>query len=330
MNENQKLILARMGFYHSGTTDAGEIPERLEEQGGYFQQQRMIKDKYNSFLRALKYSYQGAFISPVGTDKKFRALINPNKLKQDYDDKIVSVDFKHGLKPGSVFNWVNTNTYWLIYLQELTELAYFRGDIRKCNYTIKWQDEDGQECSTFAAVRGPVETKINYIQKDKISVDRPNFSLNILIPNNEKTYAYFKRYTRFYLEQDTNICWRVEGVDSISMPGVIELNAVEYYINQFLDEQDDGIAHDAMAKQIPKDAETSEIHGETFIKPQQEYGYNISTGADWSIKEKVPVTIKWTSDDKTMIILTWDKTYSGQFTLQCGDATKTIVVESLF
>jgi hypothetical protein len=28
-------------------------------------------------------------------------------------------------------------------LQDLTELAYFRGDIRKCSYEIKWEDEDG-------------------------------------------------------------------------------------------------------------------------------------------------------------------------------------------
>jgi hypothetical protein len=46
----------------------------------------------------------------------------------------------------------------------MTELAYFRGDIRKCSYEIAWEDENGKH-STYAAIRGPVETKINYIQK---------------------------------------------------------------------------------------------------------------------------------------------------------------------
>jgi hypothetical protein len=41
-------------------------------------------------------------------------------------------------------------------------LAYFYGNIRKCSYQIAWTDEDGYH-STFAAVRGPVETKINFI-----------------------------------------------------------------------------------------------------------------------------------------------------------------------
>lgn len=331
MNKAQKLIMARMGLYNSGTTDAAEIPEILQFQGGYPQQDRMIKDKYRSFQRALKYSYQGAWIQPIGREEQFRALINPNKVKQDYDDKIISVDYQYNLKPGDVFNWVNTNTYWLIYLQELTELAYFRGDIRKCNYTIDWLDENGERQSVYAAVRGPVETKISYIQKEGISIDRPNFSLNILIPKNEQTLAYFKRYTKFYLQEDTSICWRVEGLDSISMPGIIEMTAVEYYINEFLDE--DGIVDQLNVKPIPPDAATTEIEGPTFIKPKTTCAYvymgEDGTEGEWSVVEKdMPVEITVVSD--TIISLKWLKNYSGQFTLKCGNATKTVVVESLF
>ena len=331
MNKAQKLIMARMGLYNSGMTDAAEIPEILQFQGGYPQQDRMIKDKYRSFQRALKYSYQGAWIQPIGQEEKFRALINPNKVKQDYDDKIISVDYQYNLKPGDVFNWVNTNTYWLIYLQELTELAYFRGDIRKCNYTIDWLDENGERQSVYAAVRGPVETKISYIQKEVISIDRPNFSLNILIPRNEQTLAYFKRYTKFYLQEDTSICWRIEGLDSISMPGVIEMTAVEYYINEFLDE--DGIVDQLNVKPIPPDAATTEIEGPTFIKPKTTCAYvymgEDGTEGEWSVVEKdIPVEITVVSD--TIISLKWLKNYSGQFTLKCGKATKTVVVESLF
>lgn len=31
---------------------------------------------------------------------------------------------------------MNTGTKWIIYLQDLTELAYFKGEIRRCNYTV--------------------------------------------------------------------------------------------------------------------------------------------------------------------------------------------------
>ena len=45
-----------------------------------------------------------------------RALINPDKNKMDYDDKMVSVHFEDGYEPGDVFEWMGTNSYWLIYL----------------------------------------------------------------------------------------------------------------------------------------------------------------------------------------------------------------------
>ena len=108
----------------------------------------------------------------------------------NYAPIVLSVDFEHNFKVGDIFKWENTGTYWLIYLQDLTELAYFRGDIRKCTYEIKWQ-EDGKTYSSFAAIRGPVETKINFIQKHGISIDTPNHSLNILMPKTEYTLKQF-------------------------------------------------------------------------------------------------------------------------------------------
>jgi hypothetical protein len=96
----------------------------------------MIRDKRRSLDRAVWHSYQGAQVVDTSASDQTpaRALINPNKLKADYDDKIISIGYEYGFKPGTVFEWLGTKTYWLIYLQDLTELAYFRGDIRKCSY----------------------------------------------------------------------------------------------------------------------------------------------------------------------------------------------------
>jgi len=40
---------------------------------------------------------------------------------------------KIDIKPGSVFEWVETKTKWLVYLQFLEEDAYFRAEIRRCD-----------------------------------------------------------------------------------------------------------------------------------------------------------------------------------------------------
>lgn len=303
------------------------MANRIGFHGGQPQQERMIKDKRRSLDKALLYSYQGANVQALGSEDVARALINPNKLKQDYDDKIISIGFEHNFQPGTIFEWKNTGTKWLVYLQDLTELAYFRGDIRKCSYEIEL--EDGSK--TYAAIRGPVETKINYIQKHGISVDNPNYSLNILLPKNETTLAYFKRYSKFYLKEDTSICWRVEATDAISMPGILEINAVEYYVNDFEDNQEDGIVGGLIEKVEDPNPAIGEIQGETFIRPKKEYTYTCSaSGANWSYDSKLPIIMEVLEGEIPTVKIKWASSYSGQFDLYYGDFKKTIVVESLF
>ena len=307
---------------------------RLNHQGGNLQQNRMIKDKRRSLDRALVYSYQGADVRKIDStsDDYVRALINPNKLKQDYDDKIISVGYEHHFECGDIFEWKGTETYWLIYLQDLTELAYFRGDIRKCSHQINWEDENGKH-STYAAIRGPVETKINYIQKHGISVDTPNYSLNILLPKTADTLSYFQRYNKFYLADDElKVCWRIEAIDWLSMPGVLEINAVEYYANEFEDNLEDGTVGTLKTEPINPNNSFIEdtIVGETFIKPKREYEYEYigNLVGKWSVKENYPIEL---IQDGKKVKLRWLNTYSGQFDLiYAGCFKKTIVVQSLF
>lgn len=307
---------------------------RLNHQGGNLQQNRMIKDKRRSLDRALVYSYQGADVRKIDStsDDYVRALINPNKLKQDYDDKIISVGYEHHFKCGDIFEWKGTETYWLIYLQDLTELAYFRGDVRKCSHQINWEDENGKH-STYAAIRGPVETKINYIQKHGISVDTPNYSLNILLPKTADTLSYFQRYNKFYLADDEfKVCWRIEAIDWLSMPGVLEINAMEYYANEFEDNLEDGTVGTLKTEPINPNNSFIEdtIVGETFIKPKREYEYEYigNLVGKWSVKENYPIEL---IQDGKKVKLRWLDTYSGQFDLiYAGCFKKTIVVQSLF
>lgn len=307
---------------------------RLNHQGGNLQQNRMIKDKRRSLDRALVYSYQGADVRKIDStsDDYVRALINPNKLKQDYDDKIISVGYEHHFECGDIFEWKGTETYWLIYLQDLTELAYFRGDIRKCSHQINWEDENGKH-STYAAIRGPVETKINYIQKHGISVDTPNYSLNILLPKTADTLSYFQRYNKFYLANDElKVCWRIEAIDWLSMPGILEINAVEYYANEFEDNLENGTVGTLKTEPINPNNSFIEdtITGETFIKPKKEYEYEYigNLVGEWSVKENYPIQL---IQDGKKVKLRWLNTYSGQFDLIYANCfKKTIVVQSLF
>ena len=293
------------------------------------QQKRMIIDKRKTLSRVLNYSYQGAWIKKLNDELQFRSLINPNKLKQDYDDKIISVGYEYGLQPGDVFEWVGTNTYWIIYLQDITELAYFKGQIRRCRYDIRWEDENGFH-HTKAAVRGPVETKIDYIQKHDISIDNPNYSLHLFIPYNEENKKFFKRYTKFYLQND-DVCWRIEAVDYYSTPGLITVDAVEWYANDHEDDIKNGIVGALIEEpQNPNKEIKENIIGDVFIKPKTTHTYEFvgeETVSSWSYDKKLPLRV---GENDKKITLIWTSPYSGQFDIAYGSAVKTIVVESLF
>lgn len=337
----------------------------LEYNGGHSQQERMICDKRRTLDRVVLYSYQAADVkltTAEDEEKPVRALINPNKVKQDYDDKILSIGYEYGYKPGDVFQWVGTNTYWLIYLQDLTELAYFRGDIRRCSYNISWKDEAGEKHSIFAAVRGPVETKIDTATKNGNQYNYPNYSLSLLIPKTKETLEHFRRYTKFYLkgtdEGAPEVCWRIEAVDWISMPGAMEIAATEYYINNDLDDIEEGlVGFEGTISGIEDEPEenTNPIKGDQFIKAKKVYTYTYDgekdSRADFIIdQKKYPIEI--ISKDSNSITIKWNTSYHGQFNLQYGYtyddiitnddfstsivtktevlAQKTIVVESLF
>lgn len=316
----------------------------LRANGGNRQQERMINDKRRTLWRTVWNSYQGAEVLRIDATERMpaRALITPNKVKADYDEKVISIDYEFHFEPGSVFEWLNTNTYWLVYLQELSELAYFRGNIRRCQYIIEWEDEEGNRQKTYAAIRGPVETKIDYIQKHGISVDRPNYSLNILMPRNEETLAYFHRYKKFYLNQiepeenQERICWRVEAIDSISTPGILEVNATEYYSNVFEDDVEEGIVGGLIVEPVTPNTEAQErtIEGETFVMPKKEYVYtckSIEEGAQWWVDRKYPVRLIAVKDTEWPTVkLIWMAPNSGQCVLHYGECEKTVVAQSLF
>ena len=296
------------------------------------QHNRMVEYKRKSLHRALLYSYQSAWIKKDDEDAiQCRALINPDKIKFDYDEKVISVDFRNNFKAGDTFEWpLNSNIHWIIYSQELTELAYFRGNVRRCQ-EIETQDPDTKEWKkVYGAVRGPVETKINSIQKAGIVADVPNLSLDIYIPLTEENRKLFDRYCRFSFD---GRMWMVQAPDSISTPGILEIVAEEDY----------NCEHDNLIEKIenpnpPVEGDkVPQISGETFIKPLQKETYTsnvISPEYEWSINldsenKDIKDVLTWTINSNK-ITVQWTAMVSGSFVIHYGPLTKNVVVESLF
>ena len=185
----------------------------------------IVKDKYTSFKDALRISYQAEFIT--FEDKQFRCLINPDKLKEDYDQKMISIDFDAGMRNGSTFYWDRTKSHWLVYLQDYSEEAYFRASIRRCDYQI-----EVNEHPYWIYLRGPVETAIIWRQKHQIEFNDLNYSILFYIEKNEETEEFFKRFQIIKFDGHK---WRVAAVDRYSQDGIIEVYMEEYFDNEMED-----------------------------------------------------------------------------------------------
>jgi hypothetical protein len=344
----------------------------LEYNGGRLQQERMIYDKRRSLDRAVLYSYQAGGFRKIDADpdeRPVRGLMNPNKVKQDYDEKIISIGYEHGFETGTVFEWMGTKTYWLIYLQELTELAYFRGNCRKCSYKISIPvlNEDGHIVpkEVFASIMGPTQPAIYTKNYDGISHDELNNTIKLLVPKTPETVAFFDRrvvnngetYDKFALRpvHETFIRWlgyHVENADWLSTPGAIEVTALEVHYRPEEFDENGLFVPDNSDKEMQKVEDFNDyivedlIVGETFIKPTIAYTYTydgeVPVGEFVIEGSKAPVHI--IEKTNSYIKLKWTRTHSGQFNLiyrtsyknpttgmiTTEDVTKVIVAESLY
>lgn len=219
--------------------------QRLAYKGYDAADKRNVGGKYRSFTSALKDSYQAEWITlNEGTEneQKWRCLINPSRLTEQFDKKVLSIDFESGVDEGTVFYWDRTKRHWIVGLQQHTEEAYFRGIITRCNYEI---DVNGR--NYWVSVRGPVETATIWNQKHGIAWNDLNYSMIIQITKDSNTVNYFSRHQVVkmrldYTDVDTDEelhewhNWKVVATDKYSEEKIIEVYLDEYYDNEMEDE----------------------------------------------------------------------------------------------
>ena len=264
---------------------------------------RLNSDKLASLKKALLYSYQAETIV-LEDGREFKGLINPDKKKPDYDNKILSIPYQNnclnekdidttkfdnieeiGMKPGSVFQWKENGTYWIVYLQHPEERAYFRAEIRQCDESAEIEIK-GKLYKIY--LRGPVETKIQWRQQKGTDWNDLNYSLVIYITKNEDTLDYFKRFAIVPINGDN---WEVQAVNKYRGDGIIEVVLKETFNNTIKDKA----AKEPNQKFEPQIKENElNIQGNSEVYPFEEYKYYINNSSgigSWLINATKKVQI---------------------------------------
>lgn len=276
-----------------------DLRTRLNYRGGGAQG-RMKEDKLKSLKKALLYSYQSATIllqdDKGEFNREFLALINQDKLKSDYDNKILSIPYmdiqlnadrvgtttqgqvETGIAAGQVFYWKETDSYWIIYLQQREEKAYFMAEIRRCEKFVEINDK-----KYWVYYRGPVETTTPWNQKAGITWNDMNYTSIIYITKNEDTLDFFHRFTEIKIDGKP---WEVKAIDANSGDGIIEIQLKETFSNSIQDKIEEEEASKP-SPELPEEGQP-QIIGDTIVYPFELKEYIIENSLEegkWYICE---------------------------------------------
>lgn len=314
------------------------LRNRLEYRGGVRQIDRMHDGKLRALKKALLYSYQSA-TAILADGREFRCLINKDKTKINAEDKIISIPFEDiclnkkkvgltsqgieeiGMKPGDVFTWKETNTSWLVYMQRLEETAYFRAEIRNCDYTV---DINGVSYKVFARKNNLNEIPWN-TTKNK-SWNDLDYVLEMYITKDENTQNYFQRFNTIKIN---NKPWEVQAVDDISTKGIIIVLLKEYYMNSI----EEAIEQEKQEEKVEIDTTIPHIEGDLVVYPYDIKTYSIQgiSGGVWDINSSKAIIKNQSETEVTIEVISGR---SGKFELRYkkeneDDIVLDITIESL-
>lgn len=273
---------------------------RMNAIGGSTNDGRINNGKLMSLRSAMRNSYQAEWIT--FKDKIWRCLINPEKLATDYDQKEISIEFDAKMKPGCTFLWNRTNTHWIVLNQRLTEEAYFRGEIRQCDYEIATDKN-----SYWVWLRGPIEATTNWKTKHDITYNDLNYTLLMYIEKNDDTNEFFTRHKQVKFDGHN---WMVVAIDRYSQEGIIEVYLKEANDNEMADAQ-------IIPEITPIPETTPGIKGEQVVHPYDTdivYTIKDMSGGEWSVS--APKKARITASDETSCTIDIITGRSGEFTLQ--------------
>ena len=319
------------------------LKKRIDYAGGANQEMRMNNDKLRSLKKALLYSYQ-AQTAILKDNREFRCLINHDKLKEDYDDKIISIpyddiclnandfrgktseDLQHiGMQVGDVFTWKETNTKWIVIQEILEENAYFRATIRKA------EDEVIINGKSYYGYLGKWSKSELWHTKKTTSWSEMGYEVVLYITRDEDTENFFHRFQKVEIN---GRLWEVQMVNDITSETMLIIYLKETFTNEFEPVPNNAAAASTDGSSEVEDDDTRVmIEGPDSAYPFDELEYKIKNTDNgiWLLSNSKAKINNQTNTDITITIVT---AKSGSIDLiyrRNGeeDIVKTISIQSL-
>ena len=170
----------------------------------------------------------------------FDAIILTSKDKEYQKIMFLNVANNIPLQVGDIMNWQiddGSIEKWMLISEEKKVNGTYRTFwIVRCNYLIKWIDDDGHLQSSWSYFVSSLDSKIkgNYRTWNHLITPQPNKYAEILMPRRE-----ISRATNFIIEEES---WQLIEYDHTSVPGTVYLSLTENKINNIYDDVENNIA----------------------------------------------------------------------------------------
>lgn len=191
----------------------------------------------------------------------FRGIILSKKDDENKKIKELHVALDVPVEIGDIVIWDDER--WLVYQKERrvreTHKTFY---IVRCNYYIKWVDNQGHLQGSWCYFVSSMDSKIkeNFRTWNNLITPQPNKYAEFLLPKQP-----IDRLTKFIVEEEG---WYLVELDKSSVPGVMYLSATEDKINYINDDLKNEIGDaDKLAKY-------------DFVFPEKEESFKVGTPID--------------------------------------------------
>jgi hypothetical protein len=168
------------------------------------------------------------------------SLITQSKEpKWDQDTKNIAIPFSEQIDIGKTIDWIRTGYKYLVLTQNLTQKAYFSGQIQQCNFLLNWKDNSGNTYSQYVVVDGPKEKEDDFKKFFGLSIDEGSGVLLVLIGKTDGSKV-LKRYDRIILNEKA---WEIILINDMENDNIIRFALKENFVNKDIDDTTNSIAN---------------------------------------------------------------------------------------
>ena len=204
---------------------------------GLTPQERAFNSGILEFRRYLKYNQHSVFgLINERNELEFDGVILTDKEDENRVSQILLVELGKDVKPGDLILW--NNEHWIIWRSTTSSYQpHQKFYMVKCNYEIKWVDEEGAIQKSWIYLLGHKDSKIkdNFRTWNNLITPQPNKYINIILP-----FRKIKQGTEIMVLDEV---WYLVDDDRNSVPGISFMSFTETNLNEQRDDLANSLAN---------------------------------------------------------------------------------------